>query len=430
LAQAILAEEAQRSRGPSSHSPRAVGPMASTEDSKATPPPPSDFYSRDFLEGHVKDILRFYTGRAVDKTGGYYHSYYDDGTLFNEGFRHLVASTRMVINFALSGKLLGRQDLLDMAKHGLDYVEKVHWQEDSRLYAYTLRDHKPEDMAQQSYAYAFALAMHAAARMAGITADSAQIAKVYDLLEERFWQPDFKAYGDTMSAEGILDDYRGQNSNMHICEAMIAAYDATQESRYLERAKVLAETFTQRQAKLGDGFVWEHYTKDFKIDWEYNKDDPKNIYRPWGFQPGHQIEWTKNLLNINRLEPQEWMVQRAKELFDGAYDIAWDEEHGGLVYGFGPDHKWCDDDKYFWVQAESFASAAQLYQTTGEEKYRQRYNALWRYSWEHFVDHEHGAWWRTLRRDNSKYNNEKSPAGAKCDYHTIVSCIEALRGLK
>ena len=38
----------------------------------------------------------------------------------------------------------------------------------------------------------------------------------------------------------------------------------------------------------GGGFVWEHYTVDFEIDWEYNKNDPSNIYRPWGFQPGHQ----------------------------------------------------------------------------------------------------------------------------------------------
>ena len=98
----------------------------------------------------------------------------------------------------------------------------------------------------------------------------------------------------------------------------------------------------------GGGFVWEHYTVDFEIDWdrlleqialqrsfsmskalifhdvspnlgcfpymhllryqyfcavsqlllyaacnhsaqEYNKNDPSNIYRPWGFQPGHQL---------------------------------------------------------------------------------------------------------------------------------------------
>merc|ERR1719384_628771 len=140
-----------------------------------------------------------------------------------------------------------------------------------------------------------------------------------------------------------MSSYRGQNSNMHICEAMISAYDATQEQRYLNRAKVLAETFTHRQAKLADGLIWEHYTPNFEIDWDYNKDDPKNLYRPWGFQPGHQNEWTKNLLNIYRYAPQDWLLQRARELFDTSWEVSWDEEHGGLVYGFGPDRTWCDD---------------------------------------------------------------------------------------
>jgi len=32
-----------------------------------------------------------------------------------------------------------------------------------------------------------------------------------------------------------------------------------------------------------------------------------------------------------------------------------------------------------------------------------------------------------MTRDNKRYNEEKAFAGGKCDYHTLVSCIEALR---
>lgn len=321
-------------------------------------------------------------------------------------------------------------DLLEVARHGLAFVEQVHWREETQVWAFTVRDNKCEDMTQQSYAYAFILYMYAACLLAGIHADGSKVCKVYQLLEERFWQPDHGAYADTLTADGALDGYRGQNSNMHICEALIAAHEATKEGRYLERAQLLAETFTQRLAQQADGLVWEHYNTDFKVDWEYNKDDPKNLYRPWGFQPGHQIEWAKNLLNICRFAPKDWMQQRAKELFDRSWEAAWDNEYGGLVYGFGPDGKWCDGDKYFWVQAESMATAAQLYQAFADSKYLERYNSLWKCCWAHFVDHQHGAWWRVLTRENTKYSNEKSAAGAKCDYHTMVSCIEALRGLK
>eukprot|EP00971_Amphidinium_carterae_P137554 2726022-Amphidinium_carterae.1 len=156
---------------------------------------------------------------------------------------------------------------------------------------------------------------------------------------------------------------------MHMCEAMIAAYEATKDERYLDRAEVLVTTFTVDLASKADGFVYEHYTVDFEVDYEYNKNDPTNIYRAWGFQPGHQFEWAKNLLNIYRHRPKEWMLTRSQELFNGAWKLSWDSMHGGLVYGFGPDKTWCDDDKYFWVQSECMATLALLYEATKEPSY-------------------------------------------------------------
>ena len=67
-----------------------------------------------------------------------------------------------------------------------------------------------------------------------------------------------------------------------------------------------------------------------QVDWDYNKTDPTNIYRPWGFQPGHQAEWAKNLLNLHRHGGGDgdsgWMVPRAKALFDGTWALSWDAE--------------------------------------------------------------------------------------------------------
>ncbi|CAE8650608.1 unnamed protein product, partial [Polarella glacialis] len=308
------------------------------------------------------------------RQGHHCQSFKIDGEVFNPDFRQIVSSTRMVINFMLAGKLLDRPELIEIGKHGLDYVEKVHYVADKQSYAFTVKNHKPDDMIQQAYGYAFVLAAHAAARTAGATQDDSDIARVFDILEQRFWLPERGAYLDTINADGSVDNsYRGQNSNMHMCEAMIAAYEATKDKRYLDRAEVLSETFCRKLAEKANGFVWEHYTVDFEVDWDYNKTDPTNIYRPWGFQPGHQNEWAKNLLNIHRYTPKPWMLKRAQELFDGSWDLSWDAEHGGLVYGFGPDKKWCDSEKYFWVQGESMATAALLFKATGEAKYVERF---------------------------------------------------------
>ncbi|WP_102796389.1 AGE family epimerase/isomerase [Bowmanella denitrificans] len=388
-----------------------------------------NFYSQDFLLSHCQSILDFYTDKVVDSTGGYHQNFLDNGELFDTHFKQLVSSTRIIVNYATAGLVFDRQDYLDIAKHGLDYLQNVHWQADSQTWAWTLNNHQPLDMTQQAYGYAFVLLAYAAARKARLITDDAPLLKVYTLLEQRFWQEEYGLYADEISPAGVLSAYRGQNANMHMCEAMLAAFEATGLNQFLQRAKLLAQNIAVRQADLTDGLVWEHYTPSFHPDWEYNKDDPKNLYRPWGFQPGHQTEWTKLLLILHRHAPQQWQLERAKSLFDRAYQQAWDAQDGGLVYGFDPQGNWCDDDKYFWVQAESFAAAAMLHKATGQQAYLEQYAALWQYSWQHMVDHQYGAWFRVLKKDNTKYSNQKSAAGAKCDYHTLGACFEVLRDM-
>lgn len=83
------------------------------------------------------------------------------------------------------------------------------------------------------------------------------------------------------------------------------------------------------------------------------------------------------------------------------------------------------------MQGESIATASLLYDATGEAQYVEKYVHLWQYAWEHWVDHEYGGWkCFKMSRDNKPFNNEKAFAGGKCDYHTMVACIEALRAFK
>jgi mannose/cellobiose epimerase-like protein (N-acyl-D-glucosamine 2-epimerase family) len=215
---------------------------------------------------------------------------------------------------------------------------------------------------------------------------------------------------------------------MHACEAMLAAFEAAEEPKFLDRAHTLARRVTRDLAGQAKGLIWEHYDEGWRVDWDYNKDDPKHLFRPWGFQPGHQVEWAKLLLILERHRPEDWMLPTARHLFDTALACAWDHDQGGICYGFAPDRSICDDDKYFWVQAEALAAAARLAARTGEPGYWDWYDRIWAYAWAHMIDHEHGAWYRILDRQNRKYDDKKSPAG-KTDYHTMGACYDVLEVL-
>ncbi|MCC8915179.1 AGE family epimerase/isomerase [Xanthomonas euvesicatoria] len=393
----------------------------------ATPAP--DFRSADVLRQHIADTMAFYHPRAIDPAVGFFQYFRDDGSIYDAGHRHLVSSTRFVFNYAMAYREFGDAAYLQAVRHGLDYLRNVHRNPQTGGYAWTLRDGVVEDDMNHCYGVAFVLLAYACGLKAGVDEARAWMDETWQLLEKYFWDAEFGLYRDEADAQFNFTSYRGQNANMHMCEAMIAAYEASGEQRYLDRALVLAENMTRRQASKADGLVWEHYDLQWNIDWDYNRDNPKHLFRPWGFQPGHQTEWAKLLMLLDRYAPADWLLPTAQHLFDVAVERSWDTQRGGLYYGFDPDGNVCDDDKYFWVQAESLAAAALLAQRSGDDRYWQWYDKLWAYSWAHMIDHQYGAWYRILDADNRKYSDEKSPAG-KTDYHTMGACYEVLNVLR
>ncbi len=384
-----------------------------------------DFRSRAFLRAHVADIMDFYYPRCIDPRGGFFHFFRDDGSIYDRDTRHLVSSTRFIITAAMARGALGDDRYLPPIRHGLDYLRHAHRNSKTGGYAWILHGHEVRDDTNFCYGLAFVALAYIKALQAGVEEAADWLDETWSLMERRFWSPEHGLYGDEATADWQLADYRGQNANMHACEAWLAAYETTGEARYIERAALLAQNITRRQAALTDGMVWEHYHHDWCVDWEYNRGNRNNIFKPWGYQPGHQTEWAKLLLLLDRHAPAPWLLPRARELFDKAMALSWDEVFGGMVYGLDRRGRFHDEDKYYWVQAESLTAAALLAGRTGDGAYWDWYQRLWNYSWQHLVDHEHGAWYRILNRDNSARSDEKSPAG-KTDYHTLGACCELL----
>jgi mannose/cellobiose epimerase-like protein (N-acyl-D-glucosamine 2-epimerase family) len=399
-----------------------------------TPPLP-DFRQPQALLDHVRHTLGFYHPRAFDPSGGFHHFLKDDGSVYDTHTRHLVSSTRYVFLWAAAARHFPHEPAYrSHTLHALRFLREQHRDPRTGGYAWQLdwRDGRARvlDATNHCYGLAFVLLAHAHALRCGVEDARAGLAETFELMEQRFWQPQHGLYADEATADWQLSCYRGQNANMHATEALLAAFEASGEQRFLDRAEILATNVAQRQAALADGvMIWEHYKADWSIDWDYNRHDSSNIFRPWGYQPGHFTEWAKLLLNLERHRPLPWLLPHARALFDAAVTHAHDAEHGGLYYGFAPDFSICDDRKYHWVQAETLAAAAVLGARTGESPYWAFYDQLWAYCWRHWVDHRHGAWFRLLTRENVNTTDEKSPAG-KVDYHTTGACYEIVDALR
>tara|TARA_B110000967_G_scaffold208649_1_gene261571 strand:- start:1106 stop:2296 length:1191 start_codon:yes stop_codon:yes gene_type:complete len=386
------------------------------------------FKDSEFLISHIKSIMSFYHPQCIDKiNGGFFQHFKDDGSIYDFDTRHLVSSTRFIFNYSMAAIQFNKATDIDAAQHGIDYLRQHHLNRDTGGYAWILNSKDSVDSTNYCYGLAFVLLAYSTAYKAGIKQAKDYLEEVFELMEQNFWSDKYGLYADEANSDwSLVSKYRGQNANMHSCEALIAAFEATSDKKYLDRAILVAKNICVRQASLADGLIWEHYDEDWQIDWSFNKNAPDDLFRPWGFQVGHLAEWSKLLIILERYSKEDWLLPRAKELFDDSIEMGWDEKEGGFFYGFAPNGDVCDNDKYFWVQAESLAAAAVLAHRTSDEYYWSWYERIWKYSWRHMIDHQYGAWYRVLDRDNNKYNNLKSPAG-KTDYHTMGACYEILK---
>lgn len=146
---------------------------------------------------------------------------------------------------------------------------------------------------------------------------------------------------------------------------------------------------------------------------------PTHLSRPWGYQPGHLVEWTKLLRYLDDHTDADWLVPRARYLFAAAVEHGRDHEYGGFVYTFDRDGDPIVQDRYYWPHAEGVTAAARLADATGDNAYWDWDDRIWAYVWEHLVDRDHGNWYFKRTRDNQLHDDVDPTPEVKTGYHPI-----------
>ncbi|MFB6202166.1 MAG: AGE family epimerase/isomerase [Halorhabdus sp.] len=389
----------------------------------------SRYQDSDWLSRRLLDVIAFYYPDGVDETHGGYVAQFDEetGEIYDTTSKHLVATARYVVNFCLASRYDG-DSYREAAEHGVQFLRDHHYDPETGGYDWLLEGTETVDRTRVCYGHAFVLLAYARAVEVGVEGAKANLDMTYDLLMDRFWEPEYNLCKSEYDGDfEAVSSYRGQNANMHTCEAMLASYEATDDHKFLDRAREIAHALTVELAADHDGRLWEHYTDEWDHDMEYNRDKPADLFRPWGYQPGHHVEWAKLLAVLDRYAETDWAIDRAEELFDTAIDSGWDDENGGFYYTFGLDGEPIVDDKYGWPVAEGIGAAAALFERTGQDRYLDWYDRFWEYAQTHLTA-PGGNFYTKLTRENDPYETDDGPA-VEPGYHPVGACFEALRSL-
>jgi sulfoquinovose isomerase len=372
-----------------------------------------------WLEAQADSLFAFFEPDSIDPSGGF-RSLDDAGrALTGETARPLHATTRLVHCFAIA-HLLGRPGAADFVDHGMRALLTRHRDAGNGGYFWSFDADGPRERDKLAYGHAFVLLAASSAKCVGHPDADRLLADISEVLEKRFWEP-----GPGASAEEFRDDwtafsaYRGQNSNMHLTEALMAAFEATGERAYLDKAERIADLILRRNAGAADWRVPEHYRADWRVDREYRGSD---VFRPYGYTPGHALEWARLALQLWALGGQKltWLPAAARRLFSQAVAQGWDAR-GGFYYTVEYDGAPRVRDRLWWPMCEGIGAAHFLGALDGAAYHEEWYRRFWDFIARRLIDRREGGWHPQL--DDSLTPVTGYFVGKPDLYHALQACL-------
>ena len=343
-----------------------------------------------WLAGESDRLLDFAAGSVVPDGFGWLDA---AGAVRPDAPTELWVTTRMTYLFAL-GALSGRPGAAPLSAHGIRALRGDFHDDRYGGWYTSIRDHRPVDDSKQAYETAFVVLAASAALTAGVDRARPLHDEALEVIDTHFWSAQYAVSADARSRDfRVLDPYRGANANMHLTEAYLAAAYALDDEQYRRRALSIATRLIHGQARAAGWRLPEHYDTGWAPLLDYHQDEPRHPRQPYGVTPGHLLEWSRLLVNLEQslAEPPSWLLDHAVHLFDRGMADGWDDRVPGLVYTVDHQGRPLVRERLHWVVAEGISAAATLGQRTGEQRFEQWYRRLWDWAAEFLVDPS-GGW--------------------------------------
>lgn len=378
----------------------------------------NDPVHRAFLAHDAEAQLGFF--RASLRGDGGFDVLDHAGQAIPDRPQELHVTTRLVHSYALA-RLWGASECDDIVDAGLSFLMERHRDPQHGGYLWSVGD--GGDATKLAYGHVFVLLAGASARMIGHPLADRLIADVAAVIDAHFWDEAAGMLRDEFNRDWTpFSTYRGFNANMHGTEAFLAAYEATGEAVYLQRAGRILEFLVGRIAPAHGWRLPEHYREDWQPDLAYQGNP---MFRPRGTTPGHSFELGRLLIQHWDLSgrPEGRAPADARRLIEQALVDAWLPQ-GGFAYTLDYGGGIGVSDRYWWPVTEAIGALSALIKLGGTEADEAWYRKLWGFACDHFIDHDRGAWYPEI--DSAGLPTERQFIGKPDIYHALQADLFAL----
>jgi len=375
---------------------------------------------RAALSADARALLAFHSA-SLSADGGFM-PLGTDGTPQHGPAQELHVTTRMVHSYAM-GQAWGAPDCAAIIDAGMRALWHWHRDADQGGYVWAVHGPQPQDSRKLAYGHVFVLLAASSAQEVGHEDAPRLFGDIAAVLERHFWDDAAGRLREEFARDWQpISRYRGMNANMHGVEAFLAAYEATGQDIWLDRAGRILDFFTGQMAGAHGQRIPEHYTESWQVDPDF-RGDP--VFRPPGTTPGHSLEFARLLLQhwdlTGRTDPTA--LPRARALTQTALSDAWLPE-GGLAYTLTPGRMVDQAVRLWWPVAEGLGALAMLQKLDPTPQDAAWYARLHDFARAHFIDTRHGGWHPELGADGLPAANIFS--GKPDIYHALQADLLAL----
>lgn len=346
-------------------------------------------YKKELLE----NVVPFWLSKSQDeKYGGYFTCLDRQGNIFDTD-KFIWLQGRQVWLFSmLYNKVEKRQEWLDCAIKGAEFLIKYGHDGDYNWYFSLTQDGKPLVEPYNIFSYTFAAMAFGQLSLATQNEKYADIAKnTFEKILSKKENPKGKwnkAYPGTRLLKGF-------SLPMILC-------NLTLEIEHLLDEETIEHTMDHCIDEVMEVFLRPELggiiVENLNIDGSLSDTFDGRLVNP-----GHGLESMWFIMDVGVRLNRKDLIEKAVKTTLTLMEYGWDKKHEGIFYfmdrkGFPPQQlEW--DQKLWWVHIEALIALLKGYQLTGSEECLAWFEKLHDYTWKHFKDPEHPEWWGYLNRE-------------------------------
>ncbi len=340
----------------------------------------------------LNSVIPFWEKHCPDlEEGGYFTCLDRDGSVYDTT-KYMWMQWRIVYMFSTLYQTEYRKDnWLDIALQGYDFLTKNGKSDDGSYYFALNRRGEPAVAPYNIYSDCFA-AMGAAAlyKTTGNEAYAVETRSAMNSYIKRIDNPK-GCWEKGMSGQPKRLALGHYMILANLCCVMKECLESDEYDSQAERAvDTVMDKFWNPELKV----IFENVCPDGSFDLASCTGRDLN--------PGHGLESMWFILNYAEQNQREDLIERACEMILGNLEFGWDKEYGGIYYfmdALGKPHLELQHDmKLWWVHNEATLACLYAWRLSGKEIFRDWFEKIDAWTWQHFPDPEYGEWFGYLNR--------------------------------